>query len=226
MHMFYDKFRSHVGGVQASSYIRQPMTPRYFEISNVSCQVLSDTSLFICKIRVHAISMACSCWMHTACGHHSIWLEPYGHFTFMSGLQHGYKCKVSKIVNPLWFSKSSCHKIFPSNFKVHTHQQTRRRQPPFSVVQSCHFFFHGFLPLRMRKCVFHITRNIDLFDDNKRTCKMLNMLEWNKRINSMLTRCTYIFSKVRLDHQDQILFKSVTEDASATISPIEFRFNS
>lgn len=48
-HALYNKFRSHVGGVQASSYIQQPMTPGYFEISNVLCQVLSDTSLLFVK---------------------------------------------------------------------------------------------------------------------------------------------------------------------------------
>ena len=37
----------------------QPMTHGYFKMGNVSCRIISDTLLFMCKICVPAISTAC-----------------------------------------------------------------------------------------------------------------------------------------------------------------------
>ena len=45
----------------------------YFKMDNVSCRIVSDTSLFMCKIRVLAVSMACPCRVHAVSGHHSPW---------------------------------------------------------------------------------------------------------------------------------------------------------
>ena len=41
---------------------------------NVSCRIVSDTYLFICKIRVPAVSMACPCRIHGVSGNHRFWL--------------------------------------------------------------------------------------------------------------------------------------------------------
>lgn len=44
--------------------------PGYFEIGNLSCRIISDASLYICKIFGPAISMARPYCIHVVSGHH------------------------------------------------------------------------------------------------------------------------------------------------------------
>lgn len=48
------------------------------KMTNLSCRIESDTSLFVYKIRIHAVFIACSCLIHAASGHHRWYLQfPY-----------------------------------------------------------------------------------------------------------------------------------------------------
>ena len=53
---------------------KQATMHRCFKMGNVSCRIISDTFLFICKIHVSAVSMACHCRIHAASRHHRLWL--------------------------------------------------------------------------------------------------------------------------------------------------------
>ena len=46
----------------------------YFKMGSLSCRIVSDTSLFIYKTRIPAVSMTCFCRIHAVPVHHS--LEP------------------------------------------------------------------------------------------------------------------------------------------------------
>ena len=50
--------------------MEQAMMHGYFKMGNVSCRIVSDTTLFTCKIHVLAMSMACPCRIHIVSRHH------------------------------------------------------------------------------------------------------------------------------------------------------------
>ena len=43
------------------SYRVPPMMHGYFNMGNVSCHIISDTSLSMCKFHVHNASLSCPC---------------------------------------------------------------------------------------------------------------------------------------------------------------------
>ena len=49
----------------------------YFKMENVSRRTVSDTSLFVCKIRVPAVSMVCPCRIHAVFVHHRFYIIIY-----------------------------------------------------------------------------------------------------------------------------------------------------
>ena len=46
----------------------------YFKMSNVSCHIVFDTSLFTCKIHILDVTMAGPCHVHTISGHHRLFV--------------------------------------------------------------------------------------------------------------------------------------------------------
>ena len=60
-----------LGGRNTQWDLSLPMMHGYFEMGNVACRIVSDTSLFMCKIRVLAVSMAYPIRIHAISGHHS-----------------------------------------------------------------------------------------------------------------------------------------------------------
>ena len=55
-----------------------------------TCCIVSDTSIFICKIHVLVISTVCPCHVHAVSGHHSIrfWLSQLGALIHNVGMMH------------------------------------------------------------------------------------------------------------------------------------------
>ena len=44
----------------------------YFKMGNALCRMVSNTSLFMCKIRVLIVSMACPFYVYAVSGHHRL----------------------------------------------------------------------------------------------------------------------------------------------------------
>ena len=61
----------------ATSKHHQAMMHGYFKMVNISCRIVFDTSLFICKICVLAVSMAYPNCFHAVSGHHSHQVQPF-----------------------------------------------------------------------------------------------------------------------------------------------------
>ena len=102
--------------ISKPSYFRQAMMHGYFKMGNVSCRIVFDTSLYMCKIRVLVVSIACPYRIRAVFGHHSgqvfIFLF-FSEFLSQNGLEMMGTCWIKSFGANLQSFSTVFSKFFP-----------------------------------------------------------------------------------------------------------------